>query len=162
MSSVTDPNIDLKIYQSNKAIGGPGGIKFTVENSKGCLRTLTVHRDNNDIRGMIIELEDGEKKSVGSLIDSNPVVLNFKEAQLTNIVIFHGTSKWAPVIIKGIQINTTKGVREVYCKNFSPKDKQTLPVGSGWCAGVFGGAGEALDAMGFAMLKVPPQPGRRW
>ena len=157
MSIVTDPNIDLEIYQSNKAVGGPGGIKFTVENSRALLVKLTVHRDDNDIRGMRIDLSNGESKSIGRLKDSDPVVLDFKGVKLTNIVIFCGSSKWGPMMVKGMQISTTRGTREAYCRKFTPTERQSLPVGSGFCAGVFGGADEALDALGLAMLKMPPK-----
>ena len=59
-------------------------------------------------------------------------------------------------LVNGMEFNTTKDVRAAYCKNFSQAEQQSLPVGSGWCAGVFGGAGEALDSVGLAMLKVSP------
>ena len=155
-----DPQINLAVYQSNKAAGGPGGPRYTFEDKNAFLSTLVVHRDDDFIRGLTMELSNSRTESVGELVDSNPVILSFQDCQITNIVVFYGySSRWDKPIVNGIQINTTKGLKAAYCNNFSQKEQQSLPVGSGWCAGVFGGAGEALDSIGLAMLKVPPPCG---
>ena len=157
-----DPQINLSVYQSNKAIGGPLGIPYTFQDKNALLSILVVHRDDDYIRGLTMELSNGRTESVGKLVDNNPVVLNFQDCQITNIVVYYrDNSVYAhnTPIVNGIRINTTKDVRAAYCKNFSQTEQQSLPVGSGWCAGVFGGAGEALDSIGLAMLKVPPSCG---
>ena len=149
----TDSKVDLNIYESNVAIGGTGGYEFIIESRYALLSTLTVHRDSNDIRGLNIKLSDGQEQHFGKLIDSSPVVLDFDDCQIKSITVYYGDSNWGHNMIKGMKFDTTKGVREAYCKNFTQKGVGTLPVGSGWCAGVFGRAGEALDAFGLAMLK---------
>ncbi len=156
MASIIDPEIDLNVYQSNQAIGGPGGNRYCLENSNALLTSLTVHRDNTNIRGLDIKLSNGQSMIAGKLIDSNPVVLDFTGSQLTSITLYYGSTYWGPDMITGILIYTSKGTREAYCLDFTAGAKGTLPVGSGYCAGVFGRAGETVDALGFAMLKMPP------
>ena len=152
-----DPQIDLSVYQSNKAIGGPGGIPYTFKDKNALLSILTVHRDEDFIRGLTMELSNGQIESVGELVDSNPIILSFQDCQITKIEVFYReSSRWNTPIVNGMEFYTTKGERGAYCKSFSQIEQQSLPVGSGWCAGVFGGAGEALDSIGLAMLKVPP------
>ncbi len=110
---ITDPEIDTSVYQSNVAIGGPEGNRFALEDKvvQPLLVKMIVHRDDNDIRGMRIELNNGDSKDVGRLIDSHPVMLDLTDAQMTNIVIHCGSSKWGSAIVKGININTSKGVK---------------------------------------------------
>ena len=153
-----DPEIDLDVYESNVSVGGPGGDRYTFQDKNALLRILVVHRDDDYIRGLTMELSNGRTESVGELVDRNPVILHFHHCQITHIVVFYReSSKWNKTsLVNGIQFNTTKGDRVAYCKSFSHIEQQTFPVGSGWCAGVFGGTGEALDSIGLAMLKVPP------
>ena len=150
-----DPFISLDDYVSNVAIGGPGGDRFTFRNEQSFLSTLVVHRDDDYIKGLTMELSSGKTESVGELVDRNPVILDFNCCQIKDIVVYNRESKKTP-LVNGIWTNTIKGVREVYSKSFSQEKKQSLPVGSGWCAGVFGGAGDSLDSIGLAMLKVVP------
>ena len=156
MASITDPEISLSVYQSNQAIGNPEGNRYCLENSNALLTTLTVHRDNTDIRGLVIKLSNGQTINAGQLVDSSPVVLDFTGAQLTSITLYYASTYWGPNMITGIQIYTSKGTREAYCKEFVAGTKGTLEVGSGYCAGVFGRAGETVNALGLAMLKMPP------
>ena len=154
---MNDPEIDLKVYESNVSVGGSGGVPYTFQDKNALLSILVVHRDDDYIRGLTMELSNGQTESVGELIDRNPVILNFHDCQIKNIVMYYReSSQWKTPIVNGMEFNTSKGDRTAYCKSFSQTKQQSLPVGSGWCAGVFGGAGNALDSVGLAMLKVPP------
>ena len=73
---------------SNKAIGGPLGIPYTFQDKNALLSILVVHRDDDYIRGLTMELSNGRTESVGYLVDNNPVVLNFQDCQITNIVVY--------------------------------------------------------------------------
>ena len=158
MSSITDPDIPTSIYQSNVAIGSATGCRFALENKEALLVKMIVHRDNTDIRGMRLQLNNGQTLNVGKLIDSNPVCLDLTGVQVTQIMI-HCGARPGPPTVKGIQIDTSKGMQQVFCKMFDQQktQKSPLPVGSGYCAGCFGRAEEVLDAIGMAMLKVPPR-----
>ena len=154
-----DPEIDLEVYESNVSFGGPGGDRYTFQDKNALLSTLVVHRDDDYIRGLTMELSNGRTESVGKLVDRNPVILLFHNCRITNIVVYYCVRlKWnrETPLVNGIEFNTTKGDKVAYCKSFSHIEQQPFPVGSGWCAGVFGGAGESLDSIGLAMLKVPP------
>ena len=60
--------------------------------------------------------------------------------------------------MKGLELNTAAGLKQAFAKNFNylSNYRIVLPVGSGYCAGVFGGATGAIDSLGFAMLIHPP------
>ena len=151
----TDANIDLNVYESNVAIGSTEGHEYILENRYALLSTLTVHRDNQGIRGLNIKLSNGQGKNAGQLIDSSPIVLAFDDCQIKSITVYYGNNHWGRNMVKGMKFDTTKGVREAYCTGFTEEDMGRLPVGSGWCAGVFGRAGQTMNALGLAMLKVP-------
>ena len=155
-----DPEIDLQVYESNVAVGGPGGDRYTFQDKNCFLTILVVHRDKDYIRGLTMELSNGQTKltkSVGELVDRNPAILDFNCCQFKDIVVYYRESDKTP-IVNGIWINTIRGVKEVFCESCTrlQNKQQSLPVGSGWCAGVFGGAEDALDSLGLAMLKVVP------
>ncbi len=98
-----DPQINLAVYQSNKAAGGPGGPRYTFEDKNAFLSTLVVHRDDDFIRGLTMELSNSRTENVGELVDSNPVILSFQDCQITNIVVFYGySSRWDKPIVNGI------------------------------------------------------------
>ena len=159
MASRIDPYIDLGVYVSNVAVGGPGGDRYTFRDEHSFLSLLVVHRDDDFIRGLTMELSNGQTKSVGELVDRNPAILDFNCCQIKDIVVYYRYLESKKIhLVNGIRTDTINGLREVFCQSCTrhQTDKQSLPVGSGWCAGVFGGAGDSLDSIGFAMLKVVP------
>lgn len=157
-----DSEIDTTVYISNEAVGGNGGTHFRLENRNALLRSLTVYRNREDIKGLMIELNNGTSMPAGTLTDTEqPVKLEFSDdEQITRIIIYYDESANYPTkIVKGIHLNTNKGVKEAFIHGGSSgSDFQSheLPVGSGYCSGVFGTAMGALDRVGLAMLRVSP------
>ena len=151
-----DPDINTDIYQSNVTFGGQGGSPFNFQNPNALMTKLIVHRDYADIRGLQIDFSNNQSEVAGLLVDPEPISFESEGVQITQIIGYFAAE--SPFIVKGLELNTTAGIFQAFVKNlnFESTSQLVLPVGSGYCAGIFGRGAAAIDALGFAMLTRPP------
>ncbi|XP_073688906.1 aerolysin-like protein [Garra rufa] len=133
-------------------IGGPGGNGFSLtgETNGASLEKIWVWVGIMQVKAVKVWLSDGRIQTFGKPFGSH------QEYIFTPGECFESLSLWgngAGTRLGAIRFKTSKG-REFFAKMTSWGLKQEYPidVGSGFCLGVVGRAGDDIDCMGFMFL----------
>ncbi|XP_052770863.1 aerolysin-like protein [Mya arenaria] len=155
-----DSTISKDYFTDNNASGGEGGAQFDfVKLDKGAVLTkIKAWKDDWLISGVEVWMSDGSSKLVGKRAGT-PGEFTFRAGELITKLNVQASGPYSSVLSRRrlgpIWIETDKQRSwGIFSRNLTEDGRYWPDVGSGICCGIFGGAGDAVDRLGFAMLQT--------
>ncbi|XP_045167088.2 aerolysin-like protein [Mercenaria mercenaria] len=156
---VVDKSVDLDYFTDNNASGGDGGNHFHfIKKDDGAILTkIKAWKRDWRISAVEVWMSDGSSFLAGKRAGENSE-FKFRPGEVIAKLNVQASGPYSSVLhrrrLGAIYIQTNKQ-REwgIYCHGIKKEDDYWPDVGSGICCGMFGGAGDAVDRLGFAMLR---------
>ena len=150
-------------FSSNLAIGGSGGDQFScIGEGAVYLQEIEFFLQTDRIQAIELKLSDGKLERFGRPLHSRDhkfvAKFNFSRKEVFKKITLSPSRSPAydNPLLGGVVIDMESGrhIEAVVEKKDALLGEIEFPVGSGFCAGIFGRKGWEIDALGFAMRNI--------